>query len=74
MRVKVPDRLRPILYVSKLVVPLHTDSLAIANRAKHKHVHALKQRIAEAELELRRVDRAKGRTPAVDPLVAEGLD
>jgi DNA invertase Pin-like site-specific DNA recombinase len=56
------------------VVPLHTDSLAIANRDKHKHVHALKQRIAEAELELSRVDRAKGKTSAVDPLVAEGLD
>jgi hypothetical protein len=74
VRVKVPDRLRPILGVSKLVVPLHTDSLAIANRDKHKHVHALKQRLAEAELELRRMDRAKGKTPAVDPLVAEGLD
>ena len=73
VRVKVPDRLRPILGVSKLVVPLHTDSLAIANRDKHKHVHALKQRLAEAELELRRMDRAKGKTPAVDPLVAEGL-
>jgi integrase len=74
VRLKVPDRLRPILGVSKLVVPLHTDSLAIANRDKHKHVHALKQRLAEAELELRRMDRAKGKTPAVDPLVAEGLD
>jgi integrase len=74
VRVKVPDRLRPVLGVSKLVVPLHTDSLAIANRDKHKHVHALKQRLAEAEIELRRVDRAKGKTPAVDPLVAEGLE
>jgi integrase len=73
VRVKVPDRLRPILGVSKLVVPLHTDSLAIANRDKHKHVHALKQRLAEAELELRRMDRAKGKTPAVDPLVVEAL-
>src|SRR5208337_3769968 len=43
-----PDRLRAILGVSKLVAPLHTDSLAVANRDKHKHIHALKQRIAEA--------------------------
>jgi integrase len=74
VRVKVPDRLKPILKVSKLVVPLHTDSLALANRDKHKHVHLLKQRLADAELELRRVDRANGKLPAMDPLVAEGLD
>jgi integrase len=70
VRVKVPDRLRPILGVSKLVAPLHTDSLAIANRDKHRHIHALKQRLAAAEVELRR----RGKAPSVDPLVAEGLD
>jgi hypothetical protein len=74
VQLRVPAKLVGIVGRSKLVVPLHTDSLAIANRDKHKHVHALKQRLAEAELELRRVDRAKGKTPAVDPLVAEGLD
>jgi hypothetical protein len=68
VRVKVPDRLRPILGVSKLVVPLHTDSVAIANRDKHQHIHALKQRIADAEAELRR----RNRKPA-DPLVEEAL-
>ena len=69
VRVKVPERLRPLLGVSKLVAPLHTDSLAIANRDKHKHIHALKQRIVEAETELRR----RNKKPA-DPLVEEALD
>jgi integrase len=69
VRVKVPDRLRPVLGVSKLVVPLHTDSLAIANRDKHRHIHAIKQRIAEAEVELRRREKK-----AIDPRVTEGLD
>jgi len=71
--VKVPDRLRPILGVSKLVVPLHTDSLALANRDKHKHVHILKQRLATTELELRQKDRMKGKLSAMDPLVSEAL-
>ncbi len=69
VRVKVPNRLRPILGVSKLVTPLHTDSLAIANRDKHKHIHVLKQRLAEAEVELRRRNKN-----AIDPLVTEGLE
>ncbi len=69
VRVKVPDRLRPILGVSKLVVPLHTDSPAIANREKHRHIHLLKQRIAEAEVELRRRNKN-----AIDPRVTEGLE
>jgi len=69
VRVKVPDRLRPILGVSKFVVPLHTDSVAIANRDKHRHIHALKQRIAEAEVELRRREKK-----AIDHRVTEGLD
>jgi hypothetical protein len=69
VRVKVPDRLRCILGVGKLVAPLHTDSLAIANRDKHKHIHALKERIAAAEVELRR----RSKKP-IDPLVTEGLE
>ena len=69
VRVKVPDRLRLILGASKLVAPLHTDSLAIANRDKHRHVHALKQRLAEAEVELRRRNKN-----AIDPRVTEGLE
>jgi hypothetical protein len=74
VRVKVPDRLRPVLGVSKLVVPLHTDSLALANRDKHKHIHALKQRLAAAEVELRRQGKAHAAAASVDTLVAEGLD
>ena len=75
VRVKVPDRLRHVLGLSKLVVPLHTDSLAIANRDKHRHIHTLKQRIAEAEIELRRKDALAGRgTARINPLVAEGLE
>jgi integrase len=69
VRVKVPDRLRHVLGVSKLVVPLHTVSLPIANRDKHRHIHVLKQRIAEAEVELRRRNKN-----AIDPLVTEALD
>lgn len=66
MRVKVPDRLRSILGVAKLTVPLHTDSLAVANRDKHRHVHDLKQRIAEAER------KAKVRA-GQDPLTEEAM-
>jgi integrase len=69
VQLRVPAKLVGIVGRSKLVVPLHTDSLAIANRDKHKHVHALKQRLAAAEVELRR----RGKATAVDPLVTEGL-
>ena len=65
VQMAVPARLRPIIGKAKLVVPLHTDSPALANLEKFKHVHALKQALAAAEVELRR--RSKG-TPA-DPLV-----
>ena len=58
VQISVPAKLRPIIGKARLVVPLHTDSLAIANRDKHKHVHALKERLAAAEVELRR--RSKG--------------
>jgi integrase len=69
VRLKVPDRLREIVGASKLIVPLHTDSLAIANRDKHRHIHALKQRLAEAEVDLRRRNKS-----AIDPRVTEGLE
>ncbi len=68
VQVAVPAKLRPIIGTAVLFHPLHTDSLALANRDKHKHIHALKQRLAAAEIELRR--RSKG--TIVDPLVAEG--
>jgi hypothetical protein len=47
--------------------PLHTDSLAIAERTKHRAIATLKDRLAAAEGALKR--RAGG-----DPLLAEGLD
>lgn len=70
VQVAVPAKLRPIIGTSVLFHPLHTDSLALANRDKHKHIHALKERLAAAEIELRR--RSKGTVR--DPLVAEGLE
>jgi|SRR5271166_1976032 len=69
VQISVPAKLRPIIGKARLVVPLHTDSLAIANRDKHKHVHALKERLAAAEVELRR--RSKG--TVADRLVEEAL-
>ncbi len=62
VRVKVPARLRGIVGAGKLIVPLHTDSLAVANREKHQHVHVLKKRIADA-----------ARQPAADPLTEEAM-
>ena len=68
VQVVVPRPLRSILGKAKLVVPLHTDSLAVACREKHRHVHEFKQKIAAAEAEARR--RAK---LSPDPLVEEAL-
>src|ERR1700733_7833284 len=62
VQVAVPARLRGALGCAVLYHPLHTDSLAVANREKHKHVHLLKKRIEEA-----------GRKPAADPLTEEAL-
>ena len=69
VRVKVPAKLVPVLGVQKLVVPLHTNSLALANRDKHQHLHALKQRLVDAERTLRR----RSGKP-MDPLVQEAQD
>lgn len=49
VQLRVPERLRQILKCSRLVVPLHTDSLAVANLRKFKIVAELKDRIAAAE-------------------------
>jgi len=62
VQVAVPARLRGALGCAVLYHPLHTDSLAVANREKHKHVHLLKKRIEEA-----------ARRPADDPLTEEAL-
>ena len=42
VQVAVPARLRSIIEAAVLFHPLHTDSLAIANRVKHRHIAALK--------------------------------
>jgi integrase len=62
VQVAVPARLRAAIGCAVLYHPLHTDSLAVANREKHRHVHLLKKRIEEA-----------GRRPADDPLTEEAL-
>jgi hypothetical protein len=62
VQVAVPARLREAIGCAVLYHPLHTDSLAVANREKHKHVHLLKKRIEET-----------ARRPADDPLVTEAL-
>jgi hypothetical protein len=62
VQVAVPARLRGPIGCAVLYHPLHTDSLAEANREKHKHVHLLKKRIEEA-----------ARRPADDPLTKEAL-
>ena len=67
VQVAVPRRLRGIVGTSVLFHPLHTDSLAIANRDKHRHIHALKERIKAAEGELRRPKAGP------DALVSEAL-
>jgi hypothetical protein len=68
VQVAVPAKLRPIIGTAVLFYPLHTDSLALANRDKHKHIQSLKDRLRAAEVELRR------RSNAPDPLVTEALE
>jgi hypothetical protein len=53
VQVKVPVKLRPIVGKPRLVEPLRTDSLAIANREKWKHVTTFKEILTRAEVELR---------------------
>lgn len=66
---KVPAKLREVIGKAHLKHPLHTDSLSLANRDKHKHLAAMKDRLAEAEREL---VRRSGKNP--DGLAAEALD
>lgn len=66
--IKVPERLRRIVGKAHLKQPLHTDSLAVANREKFKHIAAMKAQLEEVEREQRRRDKL----PA-DPLTEEAL-
>jgi integrase len=67
VQLAVPARLKEAIGCAVLYHPLHTDSLAIAERTKHRAIATLKDRLAAAEGALKR--RAGG-----DPLLAEGLD
>ena len=67
VQVAVPRLLREVVGAAVLFHPLHTNSLALANRDKHKHVHALKERIRATKSELRR------RKAEPDPLVTEAM-
>lgn len=52
--IKVPERLRKAIGKAHLKHPLHTDSLAVANREKFRVVATLKERLERSEAELRR--------------------
>ncbi|MGO4405284.1 DUF6538 domain-containing protein [Bosea sp. RAF48] len=66
--VKVPERLRKAVGKAHLKHPLHTDSLAVANREKFRVVATLKDELLKAEAEMRR--KAK---EAPDPLADEAM-
>lgn len=63
VQVKVPAKARAVLGKQRLVEPLHTDSLANANRLKFRVVAHLKDIISRAEVEADR--RARGQTDAL---------
>ncbi len=54
VQLAVPARLRGAIGCAVLYHPLHTDSLAIAERTKHRAIAALKDRLVAAEGELER--------------------
>lgn len=66
--IKVPERLRKAVGKAHLKHPLHTDSLAVANREKFRVVATLKDELLKAEAEMRR--KAK---EAPDPLADEAM-
>jgi integrase/uncharacterized small protein (DUF1192 family) len=66
--IKVPEKLRKAVGKAHLKHPLHTDSLAVANREKFRVLAMLKEELAKTEAELRR--KAK---EAPDSLVEEAL-
>ena len=54
VQLAVPARLRGAIGCAVLYHPLHTDSLAIAERTKHRAIAALKDRLVAAERQLER--------------------
>jgi hypothetical protein len=69
VQVKVPPKARPILNKNRLVAPLHTDSLAEANRKKHRVIADLKERIEKALTEASMRERN-----GHDPLMEQALE
>ena len=64
VQVRIPPKLQPVIGKKKLIHPLHTDSLANANRLKWDVVARLKAQIRAAE---------KGSDSSADPLTAEAM-
>lgn len=69
VRIKVPERLRPFVGKAHLKHPLHTDSLAIANREKFAALAKLQDQLRAAEMQMRR-----GEGLPADATIAEGLE
>jgi integrase len=67
VQLAVPARLRQVIGCAVLYHSLHTDSLAIAERTKHRAIASLKDRLTKAEAAVRR-------SSGGDPLTLEGLD
>lgn len=65
VQVKVPLKARQILKKHRLVVPLHTDSLAEANRKKYRVVDELKRQIEKALAEVSMRER-RGHDPLIE--------
>ena len=68
VQVKVPIPLRRLLGKSKLVEPLHTASLALANKRRWPIVHKFRRMIEDAERQLQ-----NGSSLTGDTLVQEAL-
>ena len=65
VQVKIKPSLWPVMGKKKLLVPLHTDSLANANRIKFEVVAKLKAEIRAAEKAITQIFADKSRGVAV---------
>ena len=66
---KVPDRLRAVVGKTKLVEPLHTNSLAEANRLRWPVINRFRELLEKAEPEAR-----QKAGQAADPLIEQALE
>jgi integrase len=69
VQMKVPERLREIVGKTKLMRPLHTDSLAVANKDRWPVVEEFRKALRDAE---RALQQKAGN--AADPIVQEALE